>query len=472
MFCLREHIVRGDGRYVILLHQQRDVAREGRRIAGDVDDLVGGGGKQRVDDLFVAALARRVEHDDGRGVLRRERGDFARQHLGAIAANVAHLALVAVHRGQGVRVGDRLGDDLDADDAACVLCEDVGQHARAAVCVDDGRIIERRRLECRGGIDEVAHLVVDLHERQRTDLRLDPEHVARQALLAPKAGQLAVQDHVGRRGVGACEQRKLCLFAFDRGDQLVRMRQFGAVDDDDDRIRVSDPARDEVAQKPLARALVVAGQAPLSRKGQKDVQKPRHIPVVHRAASVREWHDAVRPLGEIACDELAADDAERRLDLVAIAHDVRRRHDLVDIDLASARLGKAACDRRALDAQLFAVVDVLHVAAAALVKDGADGLDAMRRRLDQFDDAGARKAAAHLFDHHPDLFADKGARHEHDDAVMSRDALALHAGRGDLKFQNVALFHAYIIAYRRAHFNLLARKRRALPILKICKNFE
>ena len=161
------------------------------------------GGEECVEDFFVAALARRVEH--GEAVFaKRQRGYY----FGGVAEDVGYFFGVAIHCGDGFAVFDRLRDYLHAVGALAEGGEQVRDHADAAVGVQHRARAQRLRQSLDFAVDSAADFVVDLHERERGDLGFYAADLARNGELSEDGDRLFARNDVGRFLVDVITQRK------------------------------------------------------------------------------------------------------------------------------------------------------------------------------------------------------------------------------------------------------------------------
>jgi hypothetical protein len=86
---------------------------------------------------------------------------------------------------------------------------------------------------------------------------------------------------------------------------------------------------------------------------------------------------------------------------------------------------KLVADDVALEFKLMRVVDVLPLASAALAEVDARGLDALRGRVEYFDDAAEEHAGALAVEFSDDGFAGDAVIEEEGAAVVVRDRTAL-----------------------------------------------
>ena len=194
MLGLREHIVRRDLFDGIACGKKLEIARKGRGITTDIDE-VDRTNKfvQSVDDFGRNTFARRVENDVHGG------GDIQfvkqfRQEDGGVAVEVGDAVFQSVFFSEDVTVGGGFGHDLYIVYARAAFGERRTQDAYAGIGVDDdpavGDAIRDR------GIDKVAHVVVQLQERKGIQADLDAEDVDRKRSLLYGNDRLAHNDVV------------------------------------------------------------------------------------------------------------------------------------------------------------------------------------------------------------------------------------------------------------------------------------
>ena len=130
MWGVWEHIHRLYGHYPVLLVQQLQVAGLGGRVARYIDDTLGLGPQNGLDDVGVHAGPWRVGDDDvGASVLCDE---LVRQDVLHVAG-IEQRVLNAVNLGIDLCVLDGLGHILDADDLPCLSRHEVGNGPCAGI---------------------------------------------------------------------------------------------------------------------------------------------------------------------------------------------------------------------------------------------------------------------------------------------------------------------------------------------------
>ena len=123
--------------------EDADVAGEGGRIAGNVDDARRRSEQQCAKQLFIRAFAGRVEDDCVKALAT---GDAAWNFTGGIGADKAGAAVHAVAAGILDCVGDGRRDDFDAEHIARALRRSQRDRSHAAIGVEHTHLyIPRRR---------------------------------------------------------------------------------------------------------------------------------------------------------------------------------------------------------------------------------------------------------------------------------------------------------------------------------------
>lgn len=426
----REHV---DGLdflgFVAELLEDGEVAGEAGGVAGDVDDAVGLHVGEGLEDGLGAAGARRVDDDDiGAHALLVE----ARHDLGRIADDEFGVADVIVARVL-LRIEDGGLDDLDAVDLAGFLREEQRDRAGAAVGVDDGLLaLEVRELQ-RLVVEDFGLLRVDLEEGARRDVEGQAADAVENGRLAPEQVRLAAHDDVVAVRldvlVDADDVRQALAQSPDEfllTRQLLRGR-----DDDDHELALLADAADDVAQYARVAVLIVDGDAQLCddiAHGIDDLVVALFLDV-----AVARVDDLVRALREAADDGLALAAADWELHLVAVvprALSAERRLDEEVLLAADARDG--VDDLLALSLELGHVIEVLELAAAALLVDGADGRDAVATRTQDLDEMASRVRLLDLVHGDLDGLARQRARHKYRKFFVAPYAFAARAERADL----------------------------------------
>lgn len=426
----REHV---DGLdflgFVAELLEDGEVAGETGWVAGDVDDAVGLHVGEGLEDGLGAAGARRVDDDDiGAHALLVE----ARHDLGRIADDEFGIADVVVTRVL-LRIEDGRFDDLDAVDLAGFLREEQRDRAGAAVGVDDGLLtLEVRELQ-RLVVEDLSLLRVDLEEGARRDVEGQAADAVEDGRLAPEQVRLAAHDDVVAVRldvlVDADDVRQALAQGLDEfllAWQLLRGR-----DDDDHELALLADAADDMAQHARVAVLIVDGDAQLCddiTHGIDDLVVALFLDV-----AVARVDNLVRALREAADDGLALAAADWELHLIAVvprALGAECRLDEEVLLAADARDG--IDDLLALGLELGHVVEVLELAAAALLVDGADWRDAVAARTQDLDEMASRVRLLDLVHGGLDGLARQRTRHKYRKFFVAPYALAARAERADL----------------------------------------
>ena len=208
--------------------------------------------------------------------------------------------------------------------------------------------------------------------------------------------------------------------------QLLRGR-----DDDDHELALLADAADDVAQDARVAVLIVDGDAQLCddiAHGIDDLVVALFLDV-----AVARVDDLVRALREAADDGLALAAADWELHLVAVvprALSAERRLDEEVLLAADARDG--VDDLLALSLELGHVIEVLELAAAALLVDGTDWRNAVAARAQDLDEMASRVRLLDLVHGGLDGLARQRARHEDREVLIAPYAFAARAERTDL----------------------------------------
>ena len=167
---------------VALLREAADIAREGGRITGDIDDALRGHADHGLDDIGGKALARRIDDDD----IRRLPGGA--EALGGLPGIRAEEFRVpdAVAAGVFLRIADGGLDKLDANGALCLPRKAERDGARAAIEVQD-RLGPGQAGCCqRFAIEPLCLRAVDLIERARRDAEAQTAQDILDGIVAPE----------------------------------------------------------------------------------------------------------------------------------------------------------------------------------------------------------------------------------------------------------------------------------------------
>lgn len=426
----REHV---DGldflSFVAELLEDGEVAGEAGGVAGDVDDAVGLHVGEGLEDGLGAAGARRIDDDDiGAHALLVE----ARHDLGRIADDEFGVADVVVTRVL-LRIEDGRLDDLDAVDLAGFLREEQRDRTGAAVGVDDGLLaLEVRELQ-RLVVEDLSLLRVDLEEGARRDVEGQAADAVEDGRLAPEQVRLATHDDVVAVRldvlVDADDVRQALAQSPDEillARQLLRGR-----DDDDHELALLADAADDVAQHARVAVLVVDGDAQLCddiAHGIDDLVVALFLDV-----AVARVDDLVRALRKAADDGLALAAANRELHLVAVIPRALRAERRLDEEvLLAANARDGVDDLLVLGLELGHVVEVLKLAAAALLVDGADWRDAVAARAQDLDEMASGVRLLDLVHGGLDGLARQRTRHKYRKFFVAPYTLAARAERADL----------------------------------------
>ena len=426
----REHV---DGLdflgFVAELLEDGEVAGEAGGVAGNVDDAVGVHVGEGLEDRLGAAGARRVDDDDiGAHALLVE----ARHDLGRVTDNEFGVADVVVARVL-LRIEDGGLDDLDAVDLAGFLREEQRDRAGATVGVDDGLLaLEVRELQ-RLVVEDFGLLRVDLEEGARRDVEGQAADTVEDGRLAPEQVRLAAHDDVVAVRldvlVDADDVRQALAQGFDEfllARQLLRGR-----DDDDHELALLADAADDMAQHARVAVLIVDGDAQLCddiAHGIDDLVVALFLDV-----AVARVDDLVRALRKAADDGLALAAANRELHLIAIVPRALRAERRLDEEvLLAADARDGVDDLLALGLELGHVVEVLELAAAALLVDGTDWRDAVAARAQDLDEMASGVRLLDLVHGGLDGLARQRTRHKYRKFFVAPYALAARAERADL----------------------------------------
>lgn len=405
------------------------VAGEAGGVAGDVDDAVGLHVGEGLENGLGAAGARRVDDDDigAHALLVKARHDFGR-----IANDEFCVADVVVARVL-LRIEDGGLDDLDAVDLAGFLREEQRDRAGAAVGVDDGLLaLEVRELQ-RLVVEDFGLLRVDLEEGTRRDVEGQAADAVEDGRLAPEQVRLAAHDDVVVVRLDVLVDADDVRQALAQGlDEFLLARQLlRGRDDDDHELALLADAADDVAQDARVAVLIVDGDAQLRddiAHGIDDLVVALFLDV-----AVARVDDLVRALRKAADDGLALAAANRELHLVAVIPRALRAERRLDEEVLLASDARDGVDDLlALGLELGHVVEVLELAAAALLVDGADWRNAVVARAQDLDEMASGVRLLDLVHGGLDRLTRQRARHKYRKFFVAPYALATRAERADL----------------------------------------
>lgn len=251
--------------------------------------------------------------------------------------------------------------------------------------------------------------------------------------LAPEQVRLAAHDDVVAVRLDVLVDADDVRQALAQGlDEFLLARQLlRGRDDDDHELALLADAADDMAQHARVAVLIVDGDAQLCddiAHGIDDLVVALFLDV-----AVARVDDLVRALRKAADDGLALAAANRELHLVAViprALRAERRLDEEVLLAADARDG--IDDLLALSLELGHVIEVLELAAAALLVDGADWRDAVAARAQDLDEMASRVRLLDLIHDGLDGLARQRARHKYRKFFVAPYALAARAERADL----------------------------------------
>lgn len=415
--------------FVAELLEDGEVAGEAGGVAGDVDDAVGLHVGEGLKDGLGAAGARWVDDDDigAHALLVKARHDFGR-----IANDEFCVADVVVARVL-LRIEDGGLDDLDAVDLAGFLREEQRDRAGAAVGVDDGLLaLEVRELQ-RLVVEDFGLLRVDLEEGTRRDVEGQAADAVENGRLAPEQVRLAAHDDVVVVRLDVLVDADDVRQALAQGlDEFLLARQLlRGRDDDDHELALLADAADDVAQDARVAVLIVDGDAQLRddiAHGIDDLVVALFLDV-----AVARVDDVMAALCEAANDGPALDAADWELHLVAVVPGALGADGRLDEEVflaADARDG--IDDLLALGLELGHVVEVLELAAAALLVDGADWRNAVVARAQDLDEMASGVRLLDLVHGGLDRLPRQRARHKYRKFFVAPYALATRAERADL----------------------------------------
>lgn len=246
-------------RMIPMLFEPCGISCSGGGIAADIDHPAGGhlddGGKGRL----VAALARRVEHDDIRPqALSGEAG----RSLTGVGAEEAALGGDGVAHPGGVGLGavNSLRHDLHADELPAAVGHGETDGTHAAVEVEQN--VRGFQLGVLGSdaVEPLSGQCVDLIEGEGAE---SDRHTAKSILDVARAVErdgLFTQDDIGLLGVDVDEDgRNIAELLPQRGHELLAVGKLraGADEADHDLAAVCTPAQEDMPNKALAALLVV-----------------------------------------------------------------------------------------------------------------------------------------------------------------------------------------------------------------------
>lgn len=426
----REHV---DGLdflgFVAELLEDGEVAGEAGGVAGDVDDAVGLHVGEGLEDGLGAAGARRVDDDDiGAHALLVE----ARHDFGRVADDKFGVADIVVARIL-LRIEDGGLDDLDAVDLTGFLREEQRDRTGAAVGIDDSLLALEVREFQRLVVEDFGLLRVDLEEGARRDVEGQAADAVEDGRLAPEQVRLAAHDDVVAVRLDVLVDADDVRQALAQGlDEFLLARQLlRGRDDDDHELALLADASDDVAQHARVAVLIVDGDAQLCddiAHGIDDLVVALFLDV-----AVTRVDDLVRALREAADDGLALAAANWELHLIAVIPRALRAERRLDEEvLLAANARDGVDDLLALGLELSHVVEVLELAAAALLVDGADWRDAVAARAQDLDEMASRVRLLDLVHGDLDGLARQRTRHKYRKFFVAPYALAARAERADL----------------------------------------
>ena len=251
--------------------------------------------------------------------------------------------------------------------------------------------------------------------------------------LAPEQIRLAAHDDVVAVRLDVLVDADDVRQALAQGlDELLLARQLlGGSDDDDHELAVLADTADDMAQDAGVAVLIVDRDAQFGddlAHGIDDLVVALFLDV-----AVTRVDDLVRALRKAADDGLALAAAYGELHLVAViprALRAERRLDKEVLLTADARDG--IDDLLALGLELGHVVEVLELAAAALLVDGTDWRNAVAARAQDLDEMASRVRLLDLVHGGLDGLARQRARHEDREVLIAPYAFAARAERTDL----------------------------------------
>ena len=251
--------------------------------------------------------------------------------------------------------------------------------------------------------------------------------------LAPEQVRLATHDDVVAVRLDVLVDADDVRQALAQGlDEFLLARQLlRGRDDDDHELALLADAADDMAQDAGMAVLIVDGDAQLRDDIAHCIDDL--VVALFLDVAVARVDDLVRALREAADDGLALAAANRELHLVAViprALRAERRLDKEVLLTADARDG--IDDLLALGLELGHVVEVLELAAAALLVDGTDWRDAVAARAQDLDKMASRVRLLDLVHGGLNGLARQRARHKYRKFFVTPYALAARAERADL----------------------------------------
>lgn len=423
-----------------------EVAGEAGGITGYVDDALGLHFGEGLQDERRASRARRVDDDDVGAhtlpvELRHDACRVADEELRVLDVIVARIAL---------RIFDGWLHDLDAVDLRRFLCEEQADGSRPAVRIDDGlpaaQVCELESL----AVKDFGLFGVHLEKGAWGNMEFQPPDAVENGRLTPKQFRLPPHDDVVVVGLDillhADEVRQ---FGAEEFDEFPLARQMLRRCDQADHEFLSEAdAANNMAQYASMPILIIDGDMELRRDIPHSVDDSI-VPLFLNMAVLR-IDDTVRAARKASDDGSSLFKTNRKLHLIAI---VPRRYGAdgrLDIGIwhfANAR--DRIDDLLALHLELGHIVEVLELAAAAIVIDGADWLHAVGTLAHDLEQPARRVALFDLFDLHADLFTGQRAAYEHGKRFDLADAFAGGTERPDGKriffsfFDRNVAFHVF-----------------------------
>ena len=182
---------------IILLVEDCKVAGEGSGVAGHIDDAGRSHLRDRIDQIGRQALTRRIDdHDVRRDPLPFQLcGSLGR--VGTDEARVGDTVAVSVL----LRVLDRLGNDLDADQVFAVICHGQADRTRTAVQIDERFLSRQPSVFSRDAVQLFRLCAIDLIKGSRRDIEPQPAERIADTILSVNGIALFTEDNIGIIGI-------------------------------------------------------------------------------------------------------------------------------------------------------------------------------------------------------------------------------------------------------------------------------
>ena len=432
MGCIREHIHWLDFFcFVAQVVEDGEVSGQGGWVAGDVDDALGlhlgegledgrgTAGSWRVYYYYVGTDTLLVEswHDDG---------GIAYEEVGVADVVVAGILL---------GIEDGRFDDLDADDLTGFLGEEQRDGSSTAVGIDDDLAAAEVGIFEGFVVEHLGLIRVDLKEGTRRDVEVQTADAVEDGGFAPQEFRIPAHDDVVMIGLDVLlDTDDFRQFGPQQFDEFFFARQvLGGGDNDNHDVAVLADATDDMAQDTVMPVFVVDRDVELRddlAHGVDDV-----VIAFLLDMAVGGVDDLVASLGKAADDGLALLAANRELHLIAVVPRGGSTDGRLDEEVRLlADAGDGIDDLLAFGFELGHVVEMLELAAAALVIDGTGRLDTVRAPGQDGLDVRTGIGLLDFVDDGQDFLARQGIGNEYGKVFIAADTFGTGAEGLDLDF--------------------------------------